>query len=255
MRNTLLLSFLLLTLTMSTNLWARSSMTFFSMNLHCGLGDWKSRLDQVIAEALKSDPDVLGFQEVCFNSEVQMTPYILEGLEKGGYHVSFWKTFNTHRSFMKYQEQLLIITKHKVLNSEAAMLPSLKTFENGYVAIELENVWAVTTHLHFALPHIRKSQYQSLNRLFKDRKAIMFGDMNSNPRDGETQVLKSNKWTSIYGGPTYPSNKPRSTFDGFWLSDSFTQEISSNQFRLLFENAPVPPSDHLGMELKVQLNR
>ncbi len=255
MKKSLVLSFVVLSLALSFTAYAGTTMTIFSMNLHCGLGDWKGRLDLVINEALDSDADVLGFQEVCFNQDVDMTSYILKGLSEGGYEVTYWKTFNTHRSFIKFHEQLLIITKHKVLGSEAHMLPSMKGFENGYLAINLGNVWAVTTHTHFALPQIRATQFRTLNSIFKNRNTIMFGDMNSNPKDSETGVLKENGWISIFGGPTYPSSNPKSTFDGFWISKSFAQSISGPHFRRLFVNAPVPPSDHLGIELKFQINR
>ncbi|MFL5786318.1 MAG: hypothetical protein ACJ76H_16995, partial [Bacteriovoracaceae bacterium] len=90
-----------------------SAFSIFSMNLHCGLGDWKSRVDIVVAEILKESHDVIGLQEVCYNNTMNMGTYIHEQLTKGGYPVKAMETQNTHRSFFKYQEQLLLISRHE----------------------------------------------------------------------------------------------------------------------------------------------
>lgn len=116
----------------------------------------EGRLNLVIAEALKSDPDVLGFQEVCYNDQVAMTPYILKGLEAGGYHISFWRTFETHTSFLD-KEQLLIITKQKVLSFEEKMLPSMPTFENGYIGIQFKTSGGNHPHTFCTSPNSQNS--------------------------------------------------------------------------------------------------
>jgi endonuclease/exonuclease/phosphatase family metal-dependent hydrolase len=227
-----------------------SATTFFSMNLHCGLGDWKSRVDIVVKEVLLRDPDIIGFQEVCYNSDIDMTKYIIKSLKAGGYPVTFSKTAETHRTFIKYREQLLIITKRYVTNTKESWLPSMKFFENKYLAIEVDGFWAITSHLHFALPQIREKQFELIAKRFSDKPVILFGDLNSNPSDAETNVMKKN-WVSYYGGPTYPSANPDKTFDGFWATKVFADSVSSSTFEILFKNEVNAPSDHLGIWLEV----
>lgn len=231
---------------------AACATTFFSMNLHCALGDWKSRVDIVLKEILIRDPDIIGFQEVCHNAEIDMAKYIVESLKAGGYPLKFSKTAETHRTFIKYHEQLLIITKLDVKNVEESWLPSMKFFENKYLAIEVDGFWAITSHLHFALPQIREKQFNVVAKKFSDKSAIIFGDMNSNPKDSETSIMKKNGWVSYFGGPTYPSEKPSKTFDGFWSTSKFHRSVESFEFEILFKDEVNPPSDHLGIWLEVK---
>lgn len=226
----------------------------FSMNLHCGLGDWQNRMDTVTEEIIRLDPDVIGLQEVCYNKKMNMTDYIVAKLIDGGYPVKFWKTTDTHQSFLKYQEQLLIITKHEVSSDIIESLPSMKFFENGFIAIKIENTWFINTHLHFALPQIRSKQYARISDVFSSKKAILMGDLNSNPLDKESLVMKKNKWSSFYNGPTYPSHKPEKTFDGFWTSNSLSSQIRQSDMRILFAGLDDQPSDHLGIWLEMELS-
>lgn len=228
-----------------------SATTFFSMNLHCGLGDWKSRVNIVLKEVILRDPDVIGFQEVCHNADIDMAKYIVDGLKSAGYPVSFSKSAETHRTFIKYREQLLIITKLKVKSSVESWLPSMKLFENKYLAIELEDFWAITSHLHFALPQIRKKQFNVIAKRYSDKAAIIFGDMNSNPKNNETSIMHEMNWTAFYGGPTYPAENPKQTFDGFWATKQFAESIKNHEFEILFKDEINPPSDHLGVWLEV----
>lgn len=226
-----------------------SSMKVFSMNLHCGLGDWKARMDLVVSEILKVNPDVIGLQEVCYNDEMNVATYIREKLQQGGYGARGFETIDTHRSFLKYQEQLLLITRHEVSETKKGYLPSAPTLRNGYVSFRIGEQWFLTTHLHFALSSIRKSQYAAITKLFADKGTIIFGDLNSNPADSETDVMKKSGWTSAFDGPTFPSDNPGKTFDGFWMSPRFYQDVLATTFELHFLNAPVQPSDHLGISL------
>ncbi len=228
-----------------------SDMKIFSMNLHCGLDDWKARMDTVVEEILRNDPDIIGLQEVCFNSEMNMAAYIRSELDKGGYKVLTFETYDTHRSFIKYQEQLLMISKHKSDEAVTGELPGVSVLRNGYVAIRLGQFWFLTSHLHFALPMIRKSQYKFINQKFGKTKTIIFGDLNSNPNDGETNLLKFSGWESFFDGPTYPSSNPDKTFDGFWMTKSFHNEVLSTAIGRHFENSRNQPSDHLGISLQI----
>lgn len=223
------------------------------MNLHCGLGDWKSRMDTVVGKIIELNPDVIGLQEVCYNSKLNMTTYLLESLKKNGYPVKFWKTTDTHRSFVHYQEQLLIISKKEVLNSLEAALPSVPSLENRILAIELREGWAITTHLHFAIPLIRKNQYKKISDMFSNKNAIIFGDMNSNPDNYETKLFHEEGWISFFPGATYPSDKPSKIFDGFWASQGFSSQIASSSSEIIFEGHDPQPSDHLGVFLKLIL--
>lgn len=225
------------------------------MNLHCGLGDWEARMDDVVNEILKHNPDVIGLQEVCYNKDMNMTADILQKLNQGGYEVKFSRTTDTHKSFLKYQEELLVITRHEVSATIDEDLPSLKFFENRLLAIEIDGTWFVNTHLHFALPQIRTQQYKKISKLFSDKSALLMGDLNSNSGNGESKILKTNNWKDYFNGPTYPSHKPSKTFDGFWTSSLFTKNILKFDMTRLFVDAVNPPSDHLGVMLELELKK
>lgn len=229
------------------------NLKVFSMNLHCGLGNWQSRLDLVVNEILKVNPDVIGLQEVCFNDEMNMTSTIVQKLKDGGYDVNFKLTTETHQSFIKYQEELLIISKHVVTNTLDESLPGIKFFENRIIAVEINNIWFINTHLHFALPQIRTRQYRKIARLFSEKSAMLMGDLNSNSNDGESSVMKKNNWKDYYNGPTFPAHKPNKTFDGFWTTSSLTSQIEKSEMKRVFVGEVNPPSDHLGIMIEMDL--
>lgn len=226
-----------------------SGMKIFSMNLHCGLDDWKARLDIVIAQILKSNPDVIGLQEVCYNKDMNMASYLRAELTKGGYPVTSMETFDTHTSFIKYQEQLLLISRHKITEKDSGFLPGPSVLKNGFVSFRINGSWYLTTHLHFALALIRKSQYEFIQKKFGQKSTIIFGDLNSNPEDRETDVLKDARWVSVFDGPTYPSADPKKTFDGFWMTEAFYGGVLATTMERHFLNSRIQPSDHLGIEL------
>lgn len=228
-----------------------SDMKIFSMNLHCGLGDWKGRMNSVVEEIVRVNPDVIGLQEVCYNDEMNMATYIRSELDKAGYKILTAEAYDTHRSFLKYQEQLLILSKHKHDEVLTGELPGVSILRNGYVAIRLENLWFITSHFHFALPMIRKSQYKFIDQKFGKAKAIIFGDLNSNPENGETNVFKLSGWEFFFDGPTYPSSNPDKTFDGFWMTKAFHNEVLSTAIDRHFMNSRNQPSDHLGISLQI----
>lgn len=223
------------------------------MNLHCGLDDWKKRMDVVVNEIVRLNPDVIGLQEVCYNDEMNMAKYIGESLSKKGYPVKSLITIDTHRSFIRYQEQLLLISRHVSQDTDSGYLPGPGILRNGYVSFRIGHLRFLTTHLHFALPAIRRSQYEFLQEKFGRQGIVAFGDMNSNPENSETNVLKKAGWVPFYDGPTYPSDNPTKTFDGFWMSERFHEEVMATTIERLFLNQRNQPSDHLGISLSILL--
>lgn len=230
-----------------------ASLEIFSMNLHCALGDWKERVDIVVEEIIHRNPDIIGLQEVCKNKNADMTGYILSELSRSNYPVKSWKTIETHRSFISYQEELLIISKHEATESTEGSIPSVKFFENKFVGLKVNGIWFVTTHLHFALPSVRRAQYRTLDNKFSDKETFLFGDMNSHPGNSETSPFHSSNWSHYFNGPTYPSHNPKRTFDGFWHSSALSEKVQSASTEILFQNLEHAPSDHLGVYLQVEL--
>lgn len=228
-----------------------SEVRIFSMNLHCALGEWQKRMDHILAEIVREDPDVIGFQEVCYNKKIDMASYITAGLEKGGYRVGSFFSYDTHQTFIHYQEQLLIISKHDATGRVSGQLPAVPFLGNGYVGLKIGDKWFLTTHLHFALPQVRENQYRALTKKFAMMKLVIFGDMNSNPSDGETSIFKNDNWVPFFDGPTFPSGNPTKTFDGFWTTGALHSEISGWKVRRHFVNDPAEPSDHLGISLRL----
>lgn len=226
-------------------------MSVFSMNLHCGLDDWQTRMNVVVDEIVRLNPDVIGLQEVCYNDEMNMAKYISETLSKKGYPVKSYLTIDTHRSFVRYQEQLLIISKHASIKADSGNLPSPPFLRNGYVSFQIGEYRFLTTHLHFALSSFRRSQYEFIRKKFSDENVIIFGDLNSNPDDSETAVLKKASWVPFFDGPTFPSDNPTKTFDGFWMTRKFHDEIMATTIERVFLNQRSQPSDHLGIHLSI----
>lgn len=231
---------------------AAAQIEIFSMNLHCALGDWKSRLNTIIDEIILRNPHVIGLQEVCKNKQLDMTDYILKELKKHNYQVKNFARAETHRSFIHYQEELLIITRMEAKQKLEGNLTSLKFFENKYLGLKIGDTWFITTHLHFALPSIRATQYRELNEEFKSTKAVVFGDMNSHPGNKETNVVKMSGWKAFFNGPTYPARKPDKIFDGFWMTKASGDNLSSASVEILFSEEHEPPSDHLGVYLTME---
>ncbi len=228
-----------------------SATKIFSMNLHCGSDDWKARLDVVVGEILRIRPEVIGLQEVCYNDEMNMAGYIREKLLSGGYGFRTFETLDTHRSFLRYQEQLVLISKLPVDEVKSGFLPSSSLLRNGYIAVRSGQQWYLTTHLNFILPMVRKNQFNTLSKSFGKNKAIIFGDFNSGPEDDEAEVMKKGNWVSAFDGPTFPAENPEKTFDGFWMSSSFHDEVMATTVELHFLNARFQPSDHLGISLNI----
>ena len=226
-------------------------MKVFSMNLHCGLDDWQKRMDVIINEIIHINPDVIGLQEVCYTDEMNMTKYISETLSQKGYPVKSLTTIDTHRSFVRYQEQLLLISRHEAQEMDQGNLPGPGFLRNGYVSFKIGNLRFLTTHLHFALSGIRSSQYKFIQKKYGNESVIIFGDLNSNPEDGETTVLKKGLWTPFFDGPTFPSDNPTKTFDGFWMTEKFHEEVMATTIERIFLNRNTQPSDHLGISLSI----
>lgn len=203
----------------------------------------------VIEEIIHRNPHVIGLQEVCRNNEVDMSAYILKELKRNKYQVRSYARAETHRSFLKYQEELLIISRMEAKQKTEGSLPSLKFFENKFLGLKIGDTWFVTTHLHFALPSIRSAQYEVLNQAFQNSRTIVFGDMNSHPGNREARIFLTAGWKSFFNGPTYPSSDPDKIFDGFWVTGPLADSVKSAKVDILFSEYNDPPSDHLGIYL------
>lgn len=228
-----------------------AELRILSMNMHCALGDWEKRTLIVVDEIIRLNPDVIGFQEICKNENVDMKEFIWEELNKRSQFQSR-HSVQTHRTFIKYFEELFIVSRRDSERQFSGKLPAVPTLENMYVGMEIDDMNFITTHLHFALPQIRRRQYEVL-RKFTQTKTIIFGDMNSNPKNPETMPFKKDGWFPVYSGPTYPSDKPSKTFDGFWLSPSLKKKVSSIKVERLFVDADTQPSDHLGIFMILEM--
>jgi len=226
----------------------------FSMNLHCALGNWHARLDTVLDELARERPDVMGFQEVCRNKKVDMARYLVDGLESRGYHVAYWRTVDTHGTFFKYQEQLLVISGRPVHGVEEGKLPSMPFLRNKYLGVQLDGQWVVVTHLHFLLPQIRQFQAHKLVKLWSGRPVLLLGDFNTSGDAWELGRFAKRGWSSYFPGKTFPSDKPKKVFDGFLLSPELAARVESAAARRIFEGLADPPSDHLAVGLDLTLN-
>lgn len=224
---------------------------YFSMNLHCLVGDWKARLDLVADELVRRDVDVAGFQEVCRKGSSDMAEYLVGALLARGYAVAYWSAVNTHKSFYRSQEQLLMISRLPVASHEAGRLPSIAMLANYYQGAQINGRWIVNTHLHFMLPQLRKIQVKRISKLWSSRDVLMLGDFNSAPNKKAMKPLRDAKWAALFAGPTYPADDPKKIFDGFWLSESLSKRVQRARATTVFGGYSPSVSDHLGVVLDV----
>lgn len=235
---------------------AGSEMKYFSMNLFCAENDWQNRIEVLAREISRLDPDVAGFQEVCRGAGIDVVATLVESLKREGYPVAFQHAVFTHRTFFKYGENLLLISKHVPERVATGVLPgSAPAFENRYLAMQLKGQWYVNTHLNWIFPTGRAEQYRFLSRVWGGLPAIVGGDLNSGPLTWEGKKFAALDWIPFFAGPTHPSSGPKRVFDGFWLSPRIADEIEVLGVERLFAERASALSDHLAVMLTVRNHR
>lgn len=227
-----------------------SALTF---NLHCFDENWEKRLDLLAKEVALLSPTVLAFQEVCTSETASMIEALREKLIKAGYPLQETAAQFTHRAWDKYDEYVIMMSKEPVEGIEQGFLPA-SPLMRGYVAFKIRGRYFVNTHLEHLDPKYRKEEIEFLTSLFSTGPHVIMGDLNSNPKNVEQNSFKELGYTPFFAGATYPSQKPLSTYDGFWVSKDF-EFSSTSTVKTVFTQTydGLFLSDHVGVLLR--LNR
>ena len=244
--------FLLLFLNSSSLLAKESVKEIFSMNLHCAIEEWEFRVNTILDEVVKINPDIISFQEVCVNKKLNMISFIKNGLMNRGYHSKKVESFFTHKAWDKYDEYILMFSKLDVQKSIKEFLPKSPIIR-GYIALKIQGTWYLNVHLEHRRDYAkyRKEQIHYLINKFSSSPHFIMGDFNSSPWDEEQTELHENKYQFYFPGLTHPQPNPTRAIDGFWISN----QVMGIKFEAarLFEEAVngIFLSDHLAVKLKV----
>lgn len=210
---------------------ASSDTTILTLNIHCFADNWKHRLFHIMTKVVELSPDIIALQEVCSDNRWQdQREYIKQFLLSKNFPILTFESQFTHRAWDKYGEYLLIIAKNKSTKIDKGILPA-SPLARGYLGIEVNNTWYITTHLEHRADYwpFREKQIQFLIRKFSARPHVLFGDFNSSPSTFEQSSLWHNGYYPQFPGDTHNGNDGNHmrNIDGFWLSSELAQHLSS----------------------------
>ena len=199
----------------------------------------------------KLDPDVISFEEVCVDGSENMIGFIRSGLRSRGYAYKSYVKVYTHKAWDKYDEYMLMFSKHNAQKTQRGSLPH-SPLKRSYQAMKIADSWFVNVHLEHRRDYhpYRENQVKFLISNFKNEKHIIMGDFNSSPFDREQKAFHNLGYTNYFPSLTHPQPKPTRAIDGFWISP--TLHARSVEAKSLFKNTVdgVHLSDHLGVFIK-----
>jgi endonuclease/exonuclease/phosphatase family metal-dependent hydrolase len=210
-----------------------ASLSFFSMNIQCFTGNWQFRLEQILNQVLVLSPDVISFQEICTTKkgELSQIEFVGKYLTAHGYPLKKVAAQFTHESWGQFNEYIAIYSKINPLAVDQGPLPA-SILQRGYVAINLNQLWYVNTHLEYKLENAtyRQRQIDFLVQRFSKVPHIIGGDFNSAPYSPEQITFRNLSYVSFFPGDTFNGRISESRqIDGMWLSPatkSFIKEMS-----------------------------
>lgn len=228
-----------------------------SFNLHCVLEDWKMRIDEIAKHMARARPDFIAFQEVCIDQFNDMPQGILEALARHGYPVASHHIQYGHMAWDKYDEYLMVISRHPIQREEKGFLPK-SPLQRSYLAYKVNGIWLINVHLEYRddWASYRAEQVRFLIDKFKGRPHIIMGDFNSEPTSFEQTLFHDRGYKSYFPGPSRPANNPTMAIDGFWVSPELQGRLSGSRSELLFKQSHggIYLSDHLGVDFKAIRN-
>ncbi len=234
-----------------------AEMNILTFNLHCFENQWQKRLKILAKEIAKSDYDIISLQEVCRDKENDAMEFLFLELKKNGYLIkSFEKKF-AHMAWDKYQEFLLMFSKHDALKAESGDLPE-SPMHRVYVSMTLNDVEFVNVHLEYSeeWQQYRKNQIDFLAKKYRAKKAIIMGDFNTLKQSKESEGFADNNFTSFFAGNTYPAIAPEIEIDGFWASEEFMKNYQLKdpqlEFKKTYSKEELYLSDHFGVSISYQ---
>jgi endonuclease/exonuclease/phosphatase family metal-dependent hydrolase len=228
-------------------------LKILSLNLQCIENDWNKRLNEITNLIKIKRPDILLFQEVCINNQTNSLQDLINKFNENKLHYPYHAKQFTHDAWDGlYKEYIAVFSAHQFDQVDQGPLPP-SPLQRGYLAINIFDNWIVNTHLEYKDEYssFRKKQVEFLSKRFTNSKTVIGGDLNSGPASFEQQDFFKFNFTPAFIGPTYPSDKPEFTLDGFWLSQPLIQKTNNYQVSRITQINKL--SDHLAIELYLNL--
>jgi len=225
-------------------------LKIMSFNLHCLEDNWVKRLEIFAQEAARISPDIISLQEVCTTETENGIQFLKEKLMMAGYPLQELRVQYTHKSWDKYYEHLVILTKNKIEYSKQGYLPP-SPFLRGYVALKIKGKWFLNTHLEFLDGNYRTEEVKFLMNIFPSEQHVIMGDFNSSPTEEDLVLFHHAGYRSYFPGPTFPAHAPQTTIDGFWLSSNFAYSRADVIRFFQNEYAGTYLSDHFAVLISI----
>lgn len=217
-----------------TNVQAQNRWSMVTMNLHCMLDQWERRFPLILDQILIQSPDVIAFQEVCTNPSTgeNQIDYIKNYLSQKNYPIQSSEVIYAHPAWGKYDEHLLILSKHSAIQTDKGLLPA-SLLQRVFVALKINNVWHINTHLAYrdVDAQNRKDQLQFLIHRFTNDSHIFMGDFNSSPKSYEQSELYNRRYFPFFPDRTFTgdSSNLELAIDGFWFDPNILKRIRQIQ--------------------------
>lgn len=209
---------------------AQNRRTMITINLHCMLDQWQRRLPIILDQIISQSPDIIAFQEVCSNPSTgeSQIAYINNYLNHRAYPIHSSEIIYAHAAWGKYDEHLMIVSKHSAIQTDKGLLPA-SLLQRVFVALKINDIWYINTHLAYrdVDAQNRKDQLQFIiNRFASDRHIIM-GDFNSSPKSWEQSELYNRGYYPFFPDRTFTGDSSNLEFaiDGFWFDPKILKKI------------------------------
>ena len=242
-----------------------ATVTVVTLNLRCLLDDWAARLPILVDALAALDPDVVGFQEVCHDTQTTADNLaeLMAALEVRTGDTWTARFAGTHRGWNRYDEGIAVASRHGLATTEVVALPT-GVFPRKVVMARIDApagalVFA-TTHLDHQDADVRGEQAAAVVEALSafsapDDAVILTGDMNEGPEGGAAAAFEAagfaDTWAALHPGdpgPTIPSSAPNERIDYVRLRPGASGWAPLSVERIL--TAPVGGvygSDHLGV--------
>ncbi len=249
----------LLSLALSpVHLFAKAQQRIVTMNLHCFEDHWEFRLQNILDYIISVDADVISFQEVCTEPETQIIQiaFIYDYLRTHNYPVQSIAEQYTHPAWNRYDEYLLMVSKHPSQAIDKGFLPK-SLMQRGYIALLIEGSWYINLHLEYLQENasMRRTQIEYVQNRFEQAPQIIMGDFNSSPESFEQHLLWERKYTPVFPGDTFigHDNNGQNKIDGFWVSTQYMSQVSHHSGKVILNQKVKDQylSDHFGVMLNL----
>ncbi|MBI2520470.1 MAG: endonuclease/exonuclease/phosphatase family protein [Bdellovibrio sp.] len=217
--------------------------TIISQNIQCGHDKIHERVELFVRQVIKLNADVVALQEICSDKNLDVVYMLKQKLEQNGFEVKFFDRLFTHLGFERFDEELALFSRLDVDKVSKGYLPP-SPLRRGYLAFQIDGVWYVSTHLthESEASTLRFKQMEFLAKKYSAQPAIISGDFNAAPDSHESRAFFELKYHPYFPGPTWPSQGPWHSYDGFW-GNFYNSQSPKTQ---LLEDIG---SDHLGVAL------